>query len=84
MVTTVGNVPDKEGKRFDPNCDPNNPLLDAKAGAPPAGTWFHAQARPPPAQLPTMQRGIDYVDSFVLLVLRAWVATTKQPKGRSA
>lgn len=43
MVTTPGNAPDKEGKRFDPNCDANNPQLDAKSGAPPAGTWFHAQ-----------------------------------------
>jgi cellulose 1,4-beta-cellobiosidase len=40
---TAGNVPDAEGKRFDLNCDPTNPRLDAMDGAPSAGHWFHAQ-----------------------------------------
>jgi cellulose 1,4-beta-cellobiosidase len=39
----AGNVPDAEGKRFDRNCDPSNPQLDAMDGAPSAGHWFHAQ-----------------------------------------
>jgi Glycosyl hydrolases family 6 len=25
QATTPGNVPDAEGKRFDPSCDPNDP-----------------------------------------------------------
>ena len=25
QATTLGNVPDAEGKRFDPSCDPNDP-----------------------------------------------------------
>lgn len=42
-ATTPGNVPDAEGKRFDPSCDPKDQSKDAMAGAPPAGGWFHAQ-----------------------------------------
>jgi cellulose 1,4-beta-cellobiosidase len=37
-----GNVPDAEGKRFDPDCAPATPTnnLDGLAGAPSAGQWF--------------------------------------------
>jgi cellulose 1,4-beta-cellobiosidase len=58
-VTTAGNKPDAEGKRFDPNCDATNPLLDAAPNAPPAGSWFHAEfmqllknAQPPISTMP--------------------------------
>lgn len=27
QATTPGNVPDAEGKRFDPSCDPNDPSM---------------------------------------------------------
>ena len=37
-----GNTPDAEGKRFDLHCNPNDPTLDAMAGAPSAGHWFNA------------------------------------------
>lgn len=69
QVTTPGNVPDAEGKRFDPSCDPNDQSKDAMAGAPPAGTFFHNQflmlarnANPPlatgpvPTPRPTVKR----------------------------
>ena len=37
------NVPDSQGKRFDPSCDPNNPALSALPGAPSAGGWFDSE-----------------------------------------
>lgn len=59
-VTTKDNKPDEDGKRFDPNCDPNNSRLDVMRGAPPAGDWFMKQfmtlvenAQPP---IPTTPR----------------------------
>ena len=36
------NTPDSEGLRYDPHCNPNDPTLDAMAGAPSAGHWFDA------------------------------------------
>ena len=40
QATTPGNVPDAEGKRFDPSCDPNDPSKVMTIG-----NWIHAADR---------------------------------------
>ena len=40
QATTPGNVPDAEGKRFDPSCDPNDPSKVTTIGTGDAGHRF--------------------------------------------